>query len=87
MSQNLRPIRKFTYKCDLQQVFDMGTPNPPDTRIQVPWIWIQMTNSVSMDKSLSISMVSIPVAMGLDHLFSSKILKILLIFVLFHKFF
>ena len=78
MSQNLSLIRKFTYKCDLQQVFNMGTPNPLDTWIQVLQIQIQMTNSVSMDKS-------VPAAMGLDHLFSSKILKFLLIFVLFHK--
>ena len=63
-------------------VFDTGTPNLPNT-----WIRIQMTNSVSVDKSVSVSMVSIPAVTGLDHLFSSKILKFLLIFVLFLKIF
>ena len=66
----------------MQLVFDMGTPNPPDT-----WIRIQMPNSVSVDKSVSVSMVSVPTATGLDHLFSSKILKFLLIFVFFCNFF
>ena len=64
-------------------VFDTGTPNPPDTRMRVPRIRIQMTNSVSMDKSVSVSMVSVPVTTGLDHLFSSKkVLNIIIIVLL-----
>ena len=56
----------------------MGTPNLPGTRIR-----IQMTNSVSTDKPVSVSMVSIPVTTGMDHLFSSKkVLNIIIIVLL-----
>ena len=65
----LAPSASPAIPVDLRSslVFDTGTPNLPDTRIQ-----IQMTNSVSVDKSVSVSMVSVPAATGLDHLFSSK---------------
>ena len=52
------------YVCKVELVFDTGTKNPPDTQIQ-----IQMTTSVSVDKSVSISMISIPSAVGIYYQF------------------
>ena len=49
-------------------MFNTGMLYPPGTWIWVPlaWIWIQMTTSVSADEFVSISMISVPAAEGLD---------------------
>ena len=76
--------------CHPLVVFDTGTKNPPDTRIRIPQIWIQMTTSVSVAKSVSISMISVPTAAGIYYqfrLFSRDFLQIFVIFYLFFQLF
>ena len=66
----------------LQLVFNTGTKNLLGT-----WIRIQMTTSISVGKSVSISMISVPATVGIYYLFRLFSHDFLQIFEIFYLFF